>query len=57
MVERTTEWVANPQGVVWVWVFESDVPAKTLGHDAILYAVRKQRIGNVISETEGATLV
>ena len=27
--------------VVWVWVFESDAQAKTLGCVVILYAVRK----------------
>ena len=36
--------------VVWVWVFESDAQAKTLGRDVILYAVRKQRIDNENSE-------
>ena len=29
--------------VEYVWVFESDAQAKTLGRDVILYAVRKQR--------------
>ena len=28
--------------VVWVWVFLILLPAKTLGRDVILYAVRKQ---------------
>ena len=29
--------------VEYVWVFESDAQAKTLGRDVILYAVRKHR--------------
>ena len=36
-------WLNYVKLVVRVWVFESDVPAKTLGRDVILYAVRKQR--------------